>query len=222
MPIAEAVRQFVLNHTSPQRPPLVPEIHLHLGDDPLALWKLSVKHAANPEASLPFWAFAWPGGQAVARYLLDNPDYVQGKRVVDLGTGSGICAIAARLAGASYVLAVDIDPYSEAAVYLNSAANGAEVEFVRGDILSVEFAPPDVVLTGDAYYESKLTGLLLTRLRSLPLTRTRVILGDAHRGYLPAHELQLLMEYEVPVPPQLEDRDIKRACVYTLPRQSFP
>src|SRR5262249_53221108 len=135
-------RAFVLQHTQLQRPSHVPELRLYLADDIMTLWQLTGAGRDEPEGPPPFWALAWVGGQAIARYLLDHPKEVRGKRVVDFATGSGLCAIAALRAGAAHVLAADIDPCCATAVAMNARANGVHVSFTNEDVLAAD--PPDV------------------------------------------------------------------------------
>jgi predicted nicotinamide N-methyase len=164
----------------------------------------------------PFWAFAWVGGQALARYLLDHPAEVAGRRVLDFATGSGLCAIAAGKAGAAQVTAADIDPFSAAAVALNAAANGVAVAFIGADLLPA--APPaaDEILAGDIWTAGPLAARVLAWLRAAHARGTRVLLGDPGRPYLPQTGLLRVAAYDVPTTRDLEDRDLKPAAVYTF------
>jgi predicted nicotinamide N-methyase len=164
----------------------------------------------------PFWAFAWAGGQALARYLLDHPDEVAGKRVVDFATGSGIVAIAAAKAGAADVLAADIDGFCAAAVALNAAANGVAVRFTDANLLDA--APPsaDVILAADICYEQPLAGLVMAWLGRARAAGTRVLIGDPGRSYFPMSGLTQLAEYRVPTTRELEDAEVKRTGVWEL------
>jgi predicted nicotinamide N-methyase len=216
-PMAHKPRAFVTRHTRLRPVPGLEEIRLHLADDVLPLWRAIQLETGDPDAPLPFWAFAWGGGLALGRYLRDHPETVAGRRVFDLGSGSGLCAIAAMLAGATEVIAADIDPFSAAAIALNARANGRKVEVLRRDVLDEE--PPDdidVILVGDCWYEE----LLATRVRAwLRRARDRgieVFVGDPGRRYLPTEDLVEIATYEVRTTTELEDLEYKEGGVYTL------
>ena len=182
--------------------PLVPEIRLHQADDMHGLWE-----AVGGEAP-PYWAFAWLGGQALARYVLDH-DTVRGKRVLDLATGSGLVAIAAVLAGAASVLAVDIDPLSGEAVAANAAANGVEVPFLLADLLDGPAPDVDLVLAGDVLYQKEMSARVLRWLDGPAL------LGDPGRDYLPREGLVEVAAYDVPTSRELEGATIRRTRVFS-------
>lgn len=186
--------------------PLVPEIRLHQANDMQGLWE-----AIGSEAP-PYWAFAWLGGQALARHLLDT-DVVRGQRVLDLATGSGLVAIAAAKAGASSVLAVDIDPLAGEAVAANAAANGVTVGFAEQDLLAGPPPSADVVLAGDVLYEKELATRVLAWLGAFD---GLVLLADPGRDYLPRHGLVEVAAYDVPASRELEGTDLKRTRVFTL------
>jgi predicted nicotinamide N-methyase len=154
-------RAFILANTRLQAPPHTPELRLHLADEVTPIWRMTEEEMGAIGLPPPFWAFAWAGGQALARYLIDNPAEVAGRRVVDFATGSGIVAIAAMLAGAASVLAADIDPFCAAAVALNAEANGAAVAFTDANLLDA--APPaaDLILAGDICYEQPLADAVM-------------------------------------------------------------
>lgn len=184
--------------------PLLPEIRLHLGDGITAMWE---REASRPP---PYFAFPWVGGQAVARYLLDHPNVVRGKRVLDVGTGSGIVAIAAAMAGAASVIATDIDPRAIAAARANAALSGVNLEVVERDVLD-DVPDADVITIGDLCYEQPLAGRALAfahRARSL------VILGDAGRAYFDPTNLVRVARYDVPTTADLEGRTVRAAAVY--------
>ncbi|WP_296600534.1 methyltransferase, partial [Phenylobacterium sp.] len=166
----------------------------------------------------PFWAFAWAGGQALARYLLDHPHVVAGKAVVDFASGSGIVAIAAKRAGAARVLAADIDPFCGAALAANAQANAVEIEFTDADMLD---APPpawaDVILAGDICYEKPLADRVMAWLRAGRDAGATVLIGDPGRSYFPRTGLDKLAEYQVPTTRELEDMEVKKTAVWTLP-----
>ena len=151
--MAASTRAFVLRHTRLRPVPGLGEVRLHLADDVLPLWRALQVETGDPDIPLPFWAFAWGGGLAIGRYLRDHPETVAGRRVFDLGSGSGLCAIAALVAGATEAIGADIDPYSAAAIALNAKANGRRVAILRRDILDEEPPDVDVILAGDCWYE---------------------------------------------------------------------
>ena len=206
-------RTFILQHTRLQRLPLIPELQLYLADEAMPLWRIVEDEL---EGSLPFWAFAWVGGQAIARYLLDHPQEVAGKRVLDSATGSGLCAIAAMRAGAASALAADIDPFCEVAVALNADANGVRVSFTSCDLLEADQPDADLILAGDVCYEQPLAGRILAWLQKAQHRSTRVLIGDPGRDYLPREGLIRLADYQVPTTRELEDQEVKRTGVFTL------
>jgi predicted nicotinamide N-methyase len=200
---------FVLQHTHPQPVPLVPEVTLHGADDVIALWEATDEHAP------PFWAFPWAGGQALARYLLDHPETVTGRRVLDLAAGSGLVAIAARLAGAADVTANDIDTLSTAAIPLNAHLNHVTLTITTGDLLGGAADGYDVVLAGDVFYDRDMAHRVLPFLRAAADHGATVLVGDPQRAHLPHHEFTVLATYDVPVHGALESAEIKRTTVLT-------
>jgi predicted nicotinamide N-methyase len=177
------------------RPPFVPEIRLHLADDAIVL-RARLEAQAGPGPT-PFWADAWAGGQALARYVLDHPQVVAGRRVLDVASGSGLVAIAAALAGAAEVTANDIDPYALAAVAMNAAANAVTVASDEGDLLDGDGGDADVILAGDALYTPELAGRMLGFLRRAAARGAAVLVGDPGRGHLPQWWLTVLDRYRV-------------------------
>lgn len=217
-------RAFIRSYTASRRPPSVPEVTLQLADEVTRIWELTEAEMQQVGLDPPFWAFAWAGGQALARYLLDHPDEVAGRRVLDLGAGSGLVAIAARLAGASSALAVDIDPFCAAAIALNAEANGVTVETTDRDLLvddvDVLAVDPDlvgveVVLAGDVSYEYGMSGRMHRWLRGAHGRGLRVLIGDPGRRYLPGDGLVQLAAYDIETTPELEEADLRNAAVYT-------
>ncbi|MEO6083227.1 MAG: 50S ribosomal protein L11 methyltransferase [Umezawaea sp.] len=200
---------FVLEHTHPQPVPLVPEVILHGADDVIALWEATDEHAP------PFWAFPWAGGQALARYLLDHPETVIGHRVLDLAAGSGLVAIAARLAGAAHVTANDIDTLSTAAIPLNAHLNDVTITIATGDLLGGAAHGYDVILAGDVFYDRDMAHRVLPFLRAAADRGATVLVGDPQRAHLPHHEFTVLASYDVPVHGALESAEIKRTTVLT-------
>jgi predicted nicotinamide N-methyase len=206
----------VLRHTRPRAVPGLPRIRLQLADEVLPLWHAVQGETGDPDASLPYWAFAWSGGLALARYLRDDPATVQGRRVVELGSGSGLCAIVAVGCGASDVLATDVDPLAVAAIELNARLNGVRLRIALGDAL--DHTPPDadLVLAGDLWYEPALAGRAMRWLESARTRGASVLLGDPGRRYLPTERLVHLATYEVRTTTELEDLELKQGHVYTL------
>jgi predicted nicotinamide N-methyase len=212
-------QEFILANTRLRPVPHVPELRLHLADESVPLWSKTEEELGAAGLPPPYWAFAWAGGQALARYVLDHPDEVRERRVLDFATGSGLVAIAAARAGAVPVVAADIDPFAEAAGALNGEANGVYADFILHDLLEAP-APRgpryDVVLVGDLFYERLTAERVLAFLQHQAAYGTRVLIGDPGRTYLPKDRLEWLCEYSVPVTRELEDQDIKRTGVWVL------
>ena len=206
-------KNFILANTDLMRPPHVPEVQLHLASEAHELWLKTEDELQEIGLPPPFWAFAWAGGQGLARYVLDHPELVTGKRVLDFATGSGLVAIAAMKAGAAHVLAADIDPWVETAVSLNAAANGVEVAFVRDNLIG-QSVEADVILAGDVFYDRDFAAALTPWFQQLSAGGKLVLAGDPGRSYLPKDSLIALATYEVPVTRALEDSEIKRTTVW--------
>jgi predicted nicotinamide N-methyase len=203
--------------------PLVPEIRLHQASDPISVWQQAELASGRAGLDPPFWAFAWAGGQALARYLLDHQGSVRGRRVIDIASGSGLVAIAAARAGAAAVTAYDIDPLAVAAIRVNADANGAAVLAVCADVLDQDGPLPpgtDLVLVADAFYERDLARKVMRFLEQAHTPGTAVLAGDFGRAYLPRDRLRPLAAYDVPGQRVLEDTDIKRTTIWTLPGRS--
>jgi len=217
-PTPQGRRDFVLANTRLQRPPHTPELELRLADEVTPIWRLTEEALEGIGLPPPFWAFAWAGGQALARYVLDTPERVAGKPVVDFATGSGLVAIAAMRAGAARVLAADIDLFCEAAVALNAEANGVAVGFTAENLL--DQPPPawaEVILAGDICYEKPLAERVLAWLAAARTAGATVLIGDPGRSYFPREGLVKLAEYQVPTTTELEDMAVKKTAVWAMP-----
>jgi predicted nicotinamide N-methyase len=207
---------FILSNTEVLSPPLVPEVMLHLAHEALPIWQKTEEELGEIGLPPPFWAFAWAGGQALARHVLDHPEIVRGRKVLDLASGSGLVAIAAMKAGAKSVLAADIDPFSISAIGLNAVRNQVEVAVTPDDLLQVPLQDVDVILVGDLFYEKGLASRCYDWLLAGQKAGAHVLIGDPGRSYLPKDKLEKLAEYQVPVTRELEDAEIKRTAVWTL------
>jgi predicted nicotinamide N-methyase len=200
--------------------PLVPDIRLHLAGDPISLWRRTELTSGRTGLDPPFWAFAWAGGLALARYLLDHPETVRGRHAIDIASGSGVVAIAAAMAGAAAVTAYDIDPVAAVAIRMNAAANGVTVPTVCADVLDQDDFPVPgggLVLVADAFYERNLAGKV-TKLAERGHARgSAILVGDFGRAYLPRDRLVELASYDVPGQRMLEGSDIKRTAIWALP-----
>jgi predicted nicotinamide N-methyase len=216
----QSVLEIIRAGTRLRPVPLVPEIRLHLASDPIGLWQRTELAAGRTGLDPPFWAFAWAGGQALARYLLDHPEAVRGRRVIDIASGSGLVAIAAARAGAAAVTAYDIDPLAVAAIRINAGANGAAVLAVQADVLGQDGLPApgaDLVLAADAFYQRDLARKVMRFLERAHSPGTAVLVGDFGRAYLPRDRLTPLAAYDVPGQRVLEDTDIKHTTIWALP-----
>ena len=210
-------KQFILDNTALMAPPHVPEILLRLADEAHDLWQRTEDELVEIGLPPPFWAFAWAGGQGLARYVLDNPDTVRGKRVLDFASGSGLVAIAAMKAGAAHTLACDIDPICRAAIAVNAEANGVSLETTIADLLDAPPPPVDVILAGDICYEKTVAGRFMRWLETARAAGVKVLIGDPGRTYFPKSGLHQLAQYEVRTTRELEDFEIKRTGVWTFP-----
>ena len=207
---------FILANTRLQTVPHAPEISLWLADEITPIWKMTEEELGDLGLPPPFWAFAWAGGQAIARWLLDNPAEVEGQTVLDFATGSGLVGIAALKAGAAIVTGCDIDPFCAAAVAINAKANGVTMNFTSENLLNAPPPAVDVICAGDVCYEKPMTEQVLAWLASARAQGTRVLLGDPGRTYLPKSGLNFLAEYRVQTTRELEDYEIKRTCVWSM------
>jgi len=206
-------RAFILENTRLLVPPLVPELRLHLADEAVPIWRKTEEELGEIGLPPPFWAFAWAGGQALARHVLDHPDIVRGRRVLDFASGSGLVALAAARAGAAGVQASEIDAFAGAAIGLNAEANGVEVSLREADLVGCDEGW-DVVLAGDVSYERDMAEAVTGWLESLARRGAHVLMGDPGRSYLARDRLERIAHYQVPVTRELEDSEIKDTGVY--------
>jgi len=207
---------FVLANTAVETPPLVPEIRLRLASEVVPLWQASEAELEALGLPPPYWAFAWAGGQALARLLLDEPERVRGKRVLDFASGSGLSAIAAARAGAARVEAAEIDPFALAAIGLNAALNGVAVAVLAEDQVGRLDGGWEVVLAGDVCYERPMAERAFAWLQALAGQGVEVLLGDPGRTYLPKSGLERLVGYAVQTSRELEDSDVRNAVVWRV------
>jgi predicted nicotinamide N-methyase len=214
--VAASPRAFVLRHTSLRPVPALDGLRLHLADEVLPLWRAVQIETGDDDAPLPYWAFAWAGGLALAHYLRAHPEAVAGRRVFDLASGSGLCAIASVQAGASAVTGADIDVLAAAAIQLNARANACRVAVVHRDVLGDEPPDVDVILAGDCWYEASLAERVLPWLEQARARGIDVLVGDPGRRYLPTDKLIEVASYDVRTTTELEDLDRKPGGVYAL------
>lgn len=206
---------FIRTNTALIAPPLVPEIRLHLATEVVPLWRKTEEQLGAEGIPPPYWAFAWAGGQALARYILDNPGEVVDRYVLDFGSGSGLVAIAAAKAGAQQVLASDVDRFALAAIELNATANGVSLDTTASDVIGSD-QRWQTILLGDMCYERPLAERLLAWLTERARSGTRALLGDPGRSYFPKSGVQKLATYRVHTTRELEDREIRETSVYAL------
>ncbi|MEQ8327225.1 MAG: methyltransferase [Parvibaculum sp.] len=207
---------FIRGNTALHQPPLVPEISLHLATEIVPIWQMTEEELEKSGLPPPFWAFAWAGGQALSRHILDNPEIVAGKRVLDFGAGSGLIGIAAMKAGAASVLAADIDPFAIASIELNAVSNAVEIAATAEDLVGVENRGWDVILVGDMCYERPLSERIEAWLRRLAGEGVEVLIGDPGRTYLPKTGLEKLVSYAVMTTRELEDTDVRNTSVWRV------
>jgi predicted nicotinamide N-methyase len=202
--------------------PLVPEILLYQASEPIGVWQRTELAAGRTGLDPPFWAFAWAGGQALARYLLDHPETVKGRHAIDIASGSGLAAIAAARAGAAAVTAYDVDPLAATAIAVNAGANGVTVRAAFADVLDEDGLPSpgtDLVLAADAFYERGLAARVMRFLERADSRGATVLIGDLGRAYLPRERLTPLATYDVPGLRAVEDSDVKRTTIWAISRK---
>ena len=209
---------FIRTHTALERPALIPELQLWLAAEYLPIWQATEDWLEKNNVDPPYWAFCWPGGQAVARYLLDNPARVAGRSVIDLAAGGGVATIAAMKAGAARAVGNDIDPMAMAAMRLNAVANDVSIGTAAEDWLAGAPGLPraDVVIAGDVCYEREMTGRAMDWLRSHAASDRLVLLGDPGRNYFKAERLEELARYDIPTSLQLENRGLRQTTVWRV------
>lgn len=207
---------FIIANTRLFAPGLVPEVMLHLAEESLPIWERTEVELGEIGLPPPFWAFAWAGGQALARYVIDNPELVAGKRILDLGSGSGLVAIAAMRAGAAHACAADVDAYSSVAASLNALANVVVLDIAETDLLDTTPAEIDVLLVGDLFYERGMSDRVLAFMQRMAAAGAVVLVGDPRRSYFPVDRFETVAHYDVATSREIEDNDIKRADVWRL------
>lgn len=207
---------FIRRNTALHEPPLIPEIRLHLASEIVPIWQMTEEELQENGLPPPFWAFAWAGGQALSRYILDNPDVVSGKNVLDFGSGSGLIGIAAKMAGARSVLCADIDVFAEQAIILNAAENQTSLTATTEDLVGGENRGWQVILVGDMCYEGPLAARIEAWLRRLVSEGVEVLIGDPGRTYLPKSGLEKLVSYAVKTTRELEVSDVRNTSVWRL------
>ncbi|TGY88254.1 methyltransferase [Marinicauda algicola] len=204
---------FIANNTRIQSAPLTPELRFHLADETLPIWEKTEEALGEIGLPPPFWAFAWAGGQALARYLMDNPGIVAGKSVLDFACGCAVAGIGAARAGAARVEASEIDPFAVEAARVNAALNDVEIHAEETDLVGIDRGW-DVVLAGDVFYEGPGAARIGAWLEALAARGAAVLIGDPGRTFLPKDRLEPLARYDTPVTRDLEDRDVRLARVW--------
>ncbi len=209
-------RKFILEQTRIHPVPHAPSLSLYLADESVDLWRMGEEELEELGVPSPFWAFAWAGGQALARYILDNPECVQGKHILDFASGSGLVAIAAMKAGASSALAADIDSFASDAALINARLNHVTIQVTTEDLLERPLKAYDLVCCGDVFYDAHMTERVLKWFETADKSRqSSILVGDPQRSYFPASRLKHLQTYEFPVQRELEDMETKKTSVYT-------
>ncbi|MBM3487577.1 MAG: methyltransferase [Alphaproteobacteria bacterium] len=208
--------QFVRSNTVLAATALVPELRLHLASEITPIWEATEAELARTGLPPPFWAFAWAGGQALARHILDHPGIIAGRRVLDFASGSGIVALAAARAGAAVVAANEIDRFAAAAIALNAAANGLTVDIILADLIGRTELEAEVILAGDVCYEQPMAGRVALWLDALARTGRTVLMGDPGRTYLLGVGIAAVASYDVATTREIEDREVRRTTVWRV------
>ncbi len=212
---------FIRANTELGHAPLVPEIALFLASEITPIWQATEDWLAANNVAPPFWAFAWPGSQAIAREILDHPALVAGRRVLDFAAGCGLAGLAAAKAGAASVEAAEIDPLAIAATRLNARQNGLELRLVEGDVVG-SACRWDIIFTGDVFYEAPMTRHILPWLLAMAEAGADVLVADPGRAYLPREALTEIARYDVPTSLELEDQPQRRTVLYSLGKRKWP
>lgn len=212
--LAEA-KAFIRANTRAASVPSLP-IRIYTADELTPIWEATEKDLAEANVAPPFWAFPWAGGQALSHYVLDNPDLVRGKLVLDLASGSGLVAVAAALAGAAQVVANDIDPMCEAAVALNAELNAVSIDYLGGNLLDGDPPDYDVILAADVFYEQTPARLFRAMLERCHANGSLILAGDPGRTYFPRDAFKQVAEYDVTTTTEIENNPVKSARVWTL------
>ena len=213
--MASDPKALIRAHATLESPRFLPDMKLYLATEDLPIWRMGEDELAEIGIGTPFWAFAWAGGQALSRYLLENPDVVAGKRVLDFGAGSGMVAIAAARAGAAHVLASDIDPVAEAAMQLNRSENDVEFDITTEDLVGSS-GDWDILLVGDVCYDKEIADMVMPWIRAQADSGKTVLIGDPGRFYLPRMGLKRIAAYHAPTTSIMEDSDLRNAQVWTV------
>ena len=208
-------KAFVRENTATITPSLVPELQLNLANETCPVWLQTPEHFSKLGIPEPFWAFAWAGGQALARYIFDNPEIVYGQTVLDFGSGSGIVAIAAAKSGATHVIASDIDEYAEAAIAINAEKNNVNIEITRENFIGID-KNWTTVFAADVCYEKNTALMITTWLKSLVSSGSKVFIGGPRRIYLPKNGLESVIRYSKKTVSRLEDTDLRNAQVWRV------
>lgn len=214
--MTDGASDFIQTNTAVATPPLVPEIELHLASEITPIWHATERALQASGVPPPYWAFCWPGGQALARHILDKPDVVRAKRVLDFATGSGVGAIAAALSGAARVIANDIDAYALEATRMNAGLNGVAIDLSGDDLVGRGNIGWDVVLAGDVCYERPMSDDVTRWLRALAADGTEVLMGDPGRNFLPEDGLEEVTRFDVPTSLELEDSERRTTIVWRI------
>jgi len=207
---------FIRANTALGTAPLVPEITLYLAAEVTPLWQMAEEQFRQTGMPPPYWAFAWPGGQGLARYILDHPQIVRGKRVLDFAAGCGIAAIAAMKMGAKQVMAVDIDPVAETAAQMNADINGVAVETCQIIDMNKAFKDADMIFAGDVCYQQAMSASIVRWLRLCAEKGADILLADPGRAYVPEDGLKEIIRYEVQTSRDLEDRDTRVVTIWKM------
>ncbi len=216
MPTIKDPFEFIRRETRIKPVPHAEEIRIHVADEAMELWQKTEDELGELGLAPPFWAFAWAGGQGLARYILDTQELVEGRQVLDFACGSGLVGIAAMMAGAASCHAVDIDPFALAAAELNADLNGVKLSFETADITASEPPAADIVFCGDVFYDKHMADKVMDLIDRLLARGTEVLVGDPGRSYLPKSRLTELADYRVPVVGALEDNEIKHTKVFRV------